>query len=95
MCGLDRKRVTLRGNEVRACWVGAPMSQYPDVPVGSPRRAPMMPAADDGATRVPRTFVPVEDGRSPGSQPSIVPPAAAPDTAPDPGIWSLWGDAEG
>ena len=49
--------------------------------------------APDGTPHIPRTFVPVEDLASPGRPPpAVTPPVAEP--APDPGSWSLWGDAE-
>jgi hypothetical protein len=94
MCGLDPRRVTLRGNEVRACWVGAPNSRYPDPPPGAPGRGALGPTVADGTTRVARTFVPVEDVGGLGEAAPLVKPPGTPEPAPDPGIWSLWGDAE-
>jgi hypothetical protein len=93
MCGLDPKRVTLRGSEVRACWVPA-TGAGAVLPTGAPtRRTTAVPARIDPEARPVRTFVPVEELAARGEAVQAVQVTPA-EPAPDPGTWSLWGDAE-
>lgn len=102
LCGLDRRRAALRGDEVRECWTA------PDPVVEPPPRPDELPLpalADDALPRTdgrsPRTFVLI-DGPRPvpvmaaapqaGGPPEAATPVGA--AAPATGRWSLWGDAE-
>jgi hypothetical protein len=96
MCGLNPRKVTLRGNEVRTCWVGAPASRYDSDPAAATRAATPRTGAADTPARQVRTFVPVEDvAAARDARPAPVLPAMPADAASDQGTWSLWGDAEG
>jgi hypothetical protein len=107
LCGLDPKRLALRGTEMRACWEAADTtgSLGPDAhgPVG-PALVQVMVAAGSSTGRPGRTFVPVATGDPADEERfhGIAVMAAAGDGAPVPavrprripGLWSLWGDFE-
>jgi hypothetical protein len=67
LCGLDPKRLALRGTEMRACWEAAattgslgPGPFGPDAPGAfGPVPVPVMAAAGSSVGRPVRTFVPV------------------------------------
>ena len=104
-CGLDRKRLPLRGDEIRACWEGRPgamADEQPPAPVPVHRlRAGQ--AADQDRTGVRRLeFVPVgEDAKparrvrkpAPDDEPPRQPPTLDAPVPPEP-AWNLWGDLE-
>ncbi|MCJ7712551.1 MAG: hypothetical protein MUQ32_17165 [Chloroflexi bacterium] len=107
VCGLDPRRLALRGTEMRACWEAADTtgSLGPAAPgPGSPVMIPVMAAASFSAERQVRTFVPVvtgepaADGQSAGfpvltaSEDDTPAPTVRPRRIP--GYWSLWGDFE-
>lgn len=66
LCGLDPRRVPLRGTEMLACWVAADTTGAlggPDDPPDDPARVMVLagPAASAASgSRVGRTFVPIE-----------------------------------
>jgi hypothetical protein len=94
MCGLDPRRVTLRGNEVRACWVPA-TGAGAVLPTGAPtRRTTTVPARIDAEARPVRTFVPVEDLVARGEGLEATSPVTPGEPVSDSGPWSLWGDAD-
>ena len=94
MCGLDPRRVTLRGNEVRACWVAA-TGAGAALPTGAPtHRATAVPSRIDAEARPSRTFVPVEDLTACGEGTQAASTVTPGEPVSDPGPWSLWGDAD-
>jgi hypothetical protein len=92
MCGLDPRRLALRGTEMRACWdaaattgslgPGDPGLDAPEPMV--PALVPVMAAAESSVGRPVRTFVPVATADQAGEArfPSIAVMAAAEDDAP-------------
>ena len=107
VCGLDPRRLALRGSEMRACWEAATTtgSLGPVAPgPGSPEMIPVMAAASFPADRPVRTFVPVVTGEPAADRQFAGFPVQAtfedetpvPAVRPRriPGYWSLWGDFE-
>ena len=96
LCGLDPRRVPLRGTEMRACWEAAETTG-----TLSPIPVPALAAAGG---RTGRTFVPVDGPETPAGAPysGVAVMATDEDRAPAPaarprripGGWSLWGDFE-
>jgi hypothetical protein len=83
-CGLDRRRLPLVGDEIRACWEPLPADSSHAMTAGpSPVHAPD-PSAD---TPRHRSFIEVGGAEAPvpGSQAQLPPPESR---------WSLWGDPE-
>jgi len=106
-CGLDRKRLPLVGDEIRACWEGAPAA---DAPADPPRAAPSVSPAANDRTAVRRLdFVPVLPAAQPAPEPAR--PKRSPNAAARPratpvdpagsgtrtgdAAWSLWGELDG
>ena len=108
LCGLDARRVPLRGTEMLACWEAADTTGLlggPDGPPDDPARVMVLvgPAASTASgSRAGRTFVPIESLAAAGpSQAAGVIAAAGARVPPPvirarriPGGWSLWGDFE-
>ena len=108
LCGLDARRVPLRGTEMLACWVAADTTGVlggPDGPPDDPTRVMVLagPAASAASgSRVGRTFVPIESLAAAGPSQAAGVIAAAGERVPTPvvsarripGGWSLWGDFE-
>lgn len=107
-CGLDRRRLALHGDEMRACW-SAPDPAAPielegrDATGARPAAAVTGTAAATGTGRPVRTFVPVEevsppraeiDGRGARRQSRPARVVAAEPAGAGSARWSLWGDAE-
>jgi hypothetical protein len=108
-CGLDRKRLPLRGDEIRACWEGRLGVRVDEQPSAPPpvHRLRAGQAADQDRTAVRRLeFVPVGEDAKParGARTSAKHDEAnathtrQPRTpgAPLPAepAWNLWGDLE-
>jgi hypothetical protein len=94
MCGLDPRRVTLRGSEVRACWVPSTGAGAAPPAGASTRRTTAVPGRVDPDTRPVRTFVPVEELAGRGDAGPVVTAVTPADSASETGGWSLWGDAD-
>jgi hypothetical protein len=107
-CGLDRKRLPLRGDEIRACWEGRPgviVADQPPAPLPV-HRLRMGQAAEQDRTAVRRLeFVPVGEDAKPARRARKSAPNdaanAKPQPQPQPGTsvpaepaWNLWGDLE-
>lgn len=90
LCGLDPRRLALRGSEIRECWVAPAFraEAEPERAVARPVAAPGDPDAQRG-----RTFVPVGEVL-PAREPAVAASAAS-TGAPANGAWSLWGDLDG
>jgi hypothetical protein len=108
-CGLDRKRLPLRGDEIRACWEGRPAviaDEQPAAPVPV-HRLRVGQIADQDRTAVRKLeFVPVGEDAKPARRVSKSAPndeanAGQPQpqrvsgapVAAEP-AWNLWGDLE-
>ncbi|MDP2349993.1 MAG: hypothetical protein Q8M74_02430 [Chloroflexota bacterium] len=108
LCGLDPRRVPLRGTEMLTCWVAADTTGVLgglDDPPDDPARVMVLagPAASAASgSRVGRTFVPIESlaAAGPSQAAGVIAAAGEPVPAPVirarriPGGWSLWGDFE-
>ncbi len=92
LCGLNPRRLALRGTEVRPCWEAVPPV---DAGLSVRELAGVAPRGrEDPGERPHRTFVLVDELRAaPGGTPRAVAPAP-----PTDGIasarWSLWGDPD-
>jgi hypothetical protein len=94
-CGLDRRHLPLRGDEIRECWegaIGVPAPAAGGPPTAGPDRTPVRR----------REFVPVEPAAPAArarKRPAVQDTARATEGPVAPpvageGRWSLWGDAE-
>jgi hypothetical protein len=82
-CGLDRHRLPLAGDEIRACWEPIPAGIGHGPPVGvAPLGAPT--AATDAPAN--RSFIDVDGADAPVPAPQAPPPPEH--------RWSLWGEPE-
>jgi hypothetical protein len=91
-CGLDRDRLPLAGDEIRACWVGRPLLVEDEPPV----------AADEPTVAPPLSTEPYLSGFVPVGPPPVIPPrpvqrapvepppppVAGPAPAPDGVLWT-------
>jgi hypothetical protein len=107
LCGLDPRRIALRGDEMRACWSAAAIA--PDAPARQPQPMTLVVStgvAASGTGTGGRTFVPVDaaeplpgPGTTTADTGSPVPAAISAGTS-TPGAtdtahrWSLWGELE-
>lgn len=94
LCGLDPRRLALRGTEMRACWIARGAAD--DVPVGdgiAAETATTRLAGDAGPTGT-RTFVPVDEPDRPSPSAALPVAPVRPAATPERGAWSLWGDLE-
>jgi hypothetical protein len=107
-CGLDRNRLPLRGDEIRACWegrAGVGVDEQPAAPVAV-HRLRVGQAADQDRTAVRRLeFVPVGEDAKPARRARPAPndaggakpprqPRTTPTGVPAEPAWNLWGDLE-
>jgi len=83
-CGLDRHRLPLAGDEIRACWEPMPADAGHASAVG-----PRPPHAPGTSTDPPlhRSFIEVDGAEAPAAAPPAPPPSPE-------GRWSLWGEPE-
>ena len=94
LCGLDMRRLALRGTEMHGCWE-APEGEDAEV-VGMAIGGDTV--TDPGATK--RTFVPVEVAAAAGGpgvsrrEPARPRPSTTRRPRTIPGGWSLWGEVE-
>jgi hypothetical protein len=99
LCGRDPKGPILRGMEVMPCWEGAPPPNQMAVPTADahlPIRGVGSGVPEDAATRVHRTFVPVEElaARAAGTEQGQLSAAQTATRQPPDWGWTLFADVE-
>jgi hypothetical protein len=107
-CGLDRKRLPLRGDEIRACWEGRPgvIADEQPAPVPVHRLRVGQTAGQDRTAVRKLEFVPVGEDAKPARRARKSAPndeagaghprshhASGASVAAEP-AWNLWGDLE-